>query len=210
MRMRELARARPRFGSRRLQVLLRLEGLQLQHRTRRRKHISLHRGAVQPASRARERWSMDFVHDQSGDGRTFRVLTDRAIAEHGMPASITVDHGTEFTSRALDEWACGRAPRRRAPARRAGRCRPSRRCRCVICSATAPRGVLLQGVLSRSSTRGPAISRSRGARAVPGDARGKTGRRGTGVLHGRNQPPGTPGPSKRPDNGPDPTLRNFS
>jgi putative transposase len=75
---------------------------------------------------------MDFVHDQLADGRAFRVLTvvdqwsrwspilevgssltgtsvadalDRAIAEHGMPASITVDHGTEFTSRALDEWA---------------------------------------------------------------------------------------------------------
>lgn len=148
MRMRELAQVRPRFGSRRLHVLLRregwqinhkrvrrlyrLEGRQLRHRTRRRKHISLHRGAVQPASRAHERWSMDFVHDQLSDGRAFRVLTvvdqwsrwspilevgssltgslvaealDRAIAEHGMPATITVDHGTEFTSRALDEWA---------------------------------------------------------------------------------------------------------
>ena len=75
---------------------------------------------------------MDFVHDQLFDGRPFRVLTvvdqwsrqspmlevassisgravavalDRAIAEHGEPRSITVDHGTEFTSRVLDEWA---------------------------------------------------------------------------------------------------------
>jgi len=24
---------------------------------------------------------------------------------HGAPRTITVDHGTEFTSRALDEWA---------------------------------------------------------------------------------------------------------
>jgi putative transposase len=30
---------------------------------------------------------------------------DRAIARHGKPRSITVDHGTEVTSRALDEWA---------------------------------------------------------------------------------------------------------
>jgi putative transposase len=30
---------------------------------------------------------------------------DQAIARHGKPRSITVDHGTEFTSRALDDWA---------------------------------------------------------------------------------------------------------
>jgi putative transposase len=78
---------------------------------------------------------MDFVHDSLFDGRAFRVLTvvdqwsrcspilevaqgvsgmtvaealDRAIARHGAPRTITVDHGTEFTSRALDEWACRR------------------------------------------------------------------------------------------------------
>lgn len=148
LRIRELAHARPRYGARRVHVLLRregwpvnhkrvrrlyrLQGLQLRHRTRRRKHISLHRGTVQPPTRAHERWSMDFVHDALADGRAFRVLTvvdqwsrwspilevaqgmsgasvaealDRAVAEHGCPASITVDHGTEFTSRALDEWA---------------------------------------------------------------------------------------------------------
>jgi len=75
---------------------------------------------------------MDFVHDALLDGRAFRILTvidqwsrwspilevaqgmsgkavaealDRAIAVHGKPRSITVDHGTEFTSRALDDWA---------------------------------------------------------------------------------------------------------
>ena len=147
-RMRELAQARPRFGYRRVHVMLRregwqvnmkrvrrlyrLEGLQLRHRLRRRKHASLHRGIPPAASRAHERWSMDFVHDALGDGGAFRVLTvvdqwsrwspilevaksmsgamvaealDRAIAEHGKPRTITVDHGTEFTSRALDEWA---------------------------------------------------------------------------------------------------------
>jgi putative transposase len=147
-RMCELAQARPRFGYRRVHVLLRregwavnmkrvrrlyrLEGLQLRHRVRRRKHASLHRGIPPAASRAHERWSMDFVHDALMDGRAFRVLTvvdqwsrwspilevaqsmsgmrvaetlDRAIARHGKPRTITVDHGTEFTSRALDEWA---------------------------------------------------------------------------------------------------------
>ena len=148
VRMRDLAQARPRFGYRRIHVLLRrdgwsvnmkrvrrlyrLEGLQLRFRVRRRKHASLHRGIPPAATRAHERWSMDFVHDALFDGRAFRVLTvvdqwsrwspilevaqsmsgqavgealDRAIAQHGRPRTLTVDHGTEFTSRALDEWA---------------------------------------------------------------------------------------------------------
>jgi putative transposase len=75
---------------------------------------------------------MDFVHDQLFDGRPFRMLTvidqfsrqsplvesrysfsgrevvaalDRLIQQTGAPVSITVDHGTEFTSKALEEWA---------------------------------------------------------------------------------------------------------
>jgi putative transposase len=75
---------------------------------------------------------MDFVHDQMLDGRPFRMLTvidqfsrqspiveprlsfrgsdvaevlDAIIERTGTPASITVDHGTEFTSKALEEWA---------------------------------------------------------------------------------------------------------
>jgi len=148
LRIRELAQARPRFGCQRIHVLLRreswqvnfkrvrrlyrLDGLQLRLRVRRRKHVSLHRGVPPAASRAHERWSIDFVHDALVDGRPFRVLTvvdqwsrlspilelassmsghsvaealDRAIDRHGQPMTITVDHGTEFTSRAMDEWA---------------------------------------------------------------------------------------------------------
>ena len=75
---------------------------------------------------------MDFVHDALADGRPFRVLTvldqwsrqspilevassmsghtvsaalERALAEKETPRSITVDHGTEFMSRALEDWA---------------------------------------------------------------------------------------------------------
>jgi putative transposase len=84
----------------------------------------------------RERWSMDFVHDQLADGRAFRVLTvvdqwsrsspvlecglrrrgtavadalDRAIGSAAPPRSIAVGHGTEFISRAVADWAhrCG-------------------------------------------------------------------------------------------------------
>jgi putative transposase len=107
-------------------------GLQIRMRVRRRKHMCLHRGPVPQAQRTHERWSMDFVHDQLFDGKAFRVLTvvdqfsrqtplleprfsfsgrdviaalDRAVKRSGTPMSITVDHGTEFTSKALEEWA---------------------------------------------------------------------------------------------------------
>ena len=119
-------------NKKRVRRLYRLEGLQLRMRIRRRKHMCLHRGVPPQAQRTHERWSMDFVHDQLCDGRPFRMLTlidqfsrqsplieprfgfsgrdvvealDRIIVRTGAPASITIDHGTEFTSKALEEWA---------------------------------------------------------------------------------------------------------
>jgi putative transposase len=116
----------------RVRRLYRLQGLQLRMRVRRRKHMCLHRGPVPLAKRTHERWSMDFVHDALFDGRPFRVLTvvdqysrqspvlepafahsgrsvsaalERVVNELGVPVSITVDHGTEFMSKALEEWA---------------------------------------------------------------------------------------------------------
>jgi putative transposase len=38
-------------------------------------------------------------------GSAVAEAMDRAIAQHGKPRFITVDHGTEFTWRAVDEWA---------------------------------------------------------------------------------------------------------
>jgi putative transposase len=116
----------------RVRRLYRLEGLQVRMRMRRRKHMALHRGPAPTPVGPTERWSMDFVHDALADGRPFRVLTvvdqwsrqspvletatamsglavgealDRALTGRPMPRSITVDHGTEFTSRALEDWA---------------------------------------------------------------------------------------------------------
>jgi putative transposase len=101
-------------------------------RVRRRKHMALHRGPAPTPGGPTERWSMDFVHDAFADGRQFRVLTvvdqwsrqspllevassmsgmtvgealDRVLAGPQVPRSITVDHGTEFMSRALEDWA---------------------------------------------------------------------------------------------------------
>jgi len=82
--------------------------------------------------RADEQWSMDFMRDQLAGGRVFRLLTvvdhftrespvievdlslpgarvaqvlDRVGGRRGLPRSIRVDNGPEFTGRALDEWA---------------------------------------------------------------------------------------------------------
>jgi putative transposase len=116
----------------RVRRLYRLEGLQLRMRVRRWKHIALHRGRAPIPTGPTERWSMDFVHATLADGRPFRILTvvdnwsrsspvleaecrmsgelvgqvlDRVLAEGQRPRSITVDHGTEFQSRALEDWA---------------------------------------------------------------------------------------------------------
>jgi hypothetical protein len=108
--------------------LYRLDGLQLRMRVRRRKHIALHRGPAPIPNGPTECWSKDFVHDTMADGRTFRNLTvvdhwsrqspvleagfrmsgevvgqvlDRALNRIPGPRSNTVDHETEFQSRAL-------------------------------------------------------------------------------------------------------------
>ena len=119
-------------NKKRIHRLYRLEGLQVRMRARRKKRLSLHRGVVPPASGRDQAWSMDFVHDQLVTGRAFRVLTvidqwsresvlmeanvaltghsvvdalEALSARRSLPKAITVDHGTEFTSKALDEWA---------------------------------------------------------------------------------------------------------
>jgi putative transposase len=124
-----------RVNKKRVRRLYRLEGLQVRMRVRRRKHMALHRGPAPVPTGPTERWSMDFVHDALADGRRFRVLTvvdqwsrhspvlevaqamsgrsvgatlDRALVGGPVPRSVTVDHGTEFMSRALEDWAYGR------------------------------------------------------------------------------------------------------
>ena len=94
--------------------------------------MGLHCGSLPTATGPQQRWSSEVVHDQPGNYRSFGMLTvvdqwgrqsplvdvdvsmsgelvadalDRYVVEHGVPVSITVDHGTEFTSKALEEWA---------------------------------------------------------------------------------------------------------
>lgn len=88
-RLRSLAGERRRFGYRRLLILLRREGLALNHkklfRLYREERLSVRRrggrkralGTRAPAAVPQEpnqRWSLDFVSDTLDDGRRFRIL----------------------------------------------------------------------------------------------------------------------------------------
>jgi putative transposase len=44
----------------------------------------------------------------SFSGEKVAAALERLVMDTGSPVSITVDHGTEFTSIALEEWAYGR------------------------------------------------------------------------------------------------------
>jgi putative transposase len=90
LRLKELALARPRYGYRRLHVLLRREGWAINvkrtyrlyrlenlivRRRRKKKFASQLRVAPAAPLQVNERWSMDFVADALSNGRRFRVLT---------------------------------------------------------------------------------------------------------------------------------------
>ena len=119
------------MGRKPVHRLYKLEGLQVRMRVRRRKRISLHRGPAPTPTEGGQYWAMDFVHDELINGRKFRVLTvidkwhrqcvalqadfrltgesvvdamNSIALERDLPYAITVDHGTEFTSKVLDEW----------------------------------------------------------------------------------------------------------
>ena len=146
-RLRELAAERKRFGSPRLHIMLKREKLVVNHkrteriyreeglslrRKRRRKGAAGLRVMLPSPERLNQRWSMDFVSDQTVTGRRFRALTiiddfsrecpaievdtslggarvvtvlEKLSETRGLPEVITTDNGPEFAGRAMDEWA---------------------------------------------------------------------------------------------------------
>ena len=119
-RMRELALARPRYGYRRLYVLLRREGWKVNHKRvyrlyraedlsirtrRRRKRVSEARLRPVAATRRNELWSLDFMADRLTDASKFRTLNAIDHATRTSPG-IAVERG--FTAKAvtghLDRW----------------------------------------------------------------------------------------------------------
>jgi putative transposase len=91
-KIRAIAQARPRFGYRRIYILLkregfhvgdervrrlyREEGLSLRLKPKHRRKLASHLRVIAPApTRPSERWSMDFMLDSLINGRRFRMLT---------------------------------------------------------------------------------------------------------------------------------------
>jgi putative transposase len=118
-RIKELAAARPRFGYKRIHVLLqregwpvgvkrvhrlyRLEGLALRRRTRKKR--SKHKREVPPAAHApNECWALDVVHDTLTGGRPFRVLTAMDICtREGLAVKMGFSTPASFVTHVLDE-----------------------------------------------------------------------------------------------------------
>jgi putative transposase len=100
-----LATERPRFGYRRLTVLLHREGLTINHkrvfriyqeeglavrRKRRKRRAQAPRERLAAATAPNQRWSMDFISDTLENGRSIRVLTIVDACSRLSPA-IEVD-----------------------------------------------------------------------------------------------------------------------
>ena len=108
------------------------EGLALRRKKPRRRRSVVTRRARPKPTGANQYWSMDFMHDALANGRTLRIFTlidvhtreclalkpatgfsgasvAQVLSDVGeqrpLPQRILVDHGTEFTSKALDAWA---------------------------------------------------------------------------------------------------------
>ena len=119
MRLKELAYARPRYGYRRLTVLLQRDGWLVNHKRvyriygeegllvrtkRRKKRAAQRRLPLLPATARGERWSIDFVSDQLADGRRFRVLTAiDQVSRECVCLEVAQRLPAEAVTRALDD-----------------------------------------------------------------------------------------------------------
>lgn len=113
MRIKEIATVRVRYGYKRIHILLRREGWQINHKRvhrlycleglnlrakgKRKRMRSLQRPDRATATRMNESWSMDFVSDALFNGRRFRALTIVDTFSRECPAILVGQnlHGDE-------------------------------------------------------------------------------------------------------------------
>ena len=145
-RMRAIAAERRRFGYRRIGLMLEREGIVMNHkklrrlyreeglsvrRRRGRKRATGTRRPMPQATRANQRWSLDFASDVFGASHRFRILAviddhrreclalvadtslpgtrvarelDRLTRLYGRPDAVVSDNGPELTGRAMLAW----------------------------------------------------------------------------------------------------------
>src|SRR5438067_410042 len=106
----ELAREKPRFGYRRLHVLLRRSGEHVNHkrvhrvyrdaglmiRRKKRKHCVREGKPLLARTSANQEWALDFVHDAVECGRTIRVLS---VVDVYTRECLALEVDTSFASR---------------------------------------------------------------------------------------------------------------
>src|SRR5690242_9195122 len=109
-RLMELAREKPRFGYRRLQVLLRRSGEHVNHkrlhrvyceaglaiRRKKRKHCVREGKRLGARTAANQEWALDFVHDAVDCGRAIRVLS---VVDAYTRECLALEVDTSFASR---------------------------------------------------------------------------------------------------------------
>ena len=109
-RLVELAREKPRFGYRRLHVLLRRGGEQVNHkrvhrvyreaglriRRKKRKHCVREGKPLLARTAANQEWALDFVHDAVECGRAIRVLS---VVDAYTRECLALEVDTSFASR---------------------------------------------------------------------------------------------------------------
>lgn len=128
-RLRDLARARPRFGYRRLHALLRRDGERVNHKRvyrlyraaglavprRTRKRVATRRGqALRVGSWPNEHWSLDFMSDTLSSGRRLRTL---AVLDTCTREALAIAVDTSLPSRAVTRLLDGVMQSRQRPQR---------------------------------------------------------------------------------------------
>jgi putative transposase len=110
LRLVELAREKPRFGYRRLHVLLRRRGEDVNHkrvhrvyreaglsiRRKKRKHCARTGQPLRACTAANQEWALDFVHDAVESGRAIRVLS---VVDAYTRQCLALEVDTSFASR---------------------------------------------------------------------------------------------------------------
>ncbi len=120
-RMKEIADKRHRFGCPRMHIILKREGLVVNHKRterlykeerlslkirKRKKRASNIRLELPQATKPNQRWSMDFVQDKLWSGRRFRALTIVDIFSKACPwIEVDTSIGGDRVTRVLDQVA---------------------------------------------------------------------------------------------------------
>lgn len=119
----ELAREKPRYGYRRLHVLLQRSGEAVNHkrvyrvyreaglclRRKKRKHCARMKSPLRQYSSANQEWALDFVHDSIAAGRSFRVLSVvDAYTRECLALEVETSFASRRVTRVLEEIAVRR------------------------------------------------------------------------------------------------------